>query len=211
MRTKARLAAGRTSVMTALLCAGLALWPNPAAADAVSQWNANAGKAAVAACISPADDPLHEIEADHGRTRGVRWGARTLDLDLIQVGTPESGSEVRREDPALAGAIRRGLVALAATILAFGGACLLAVAITRHGPQSAAGGWLHADALSGWMLIGITAIPVLVCAASHRYLVAARTTRSHARWYGIQLQLFIAAMSTAVIAATVIGGTTHAG
>jgi len=44
---------------------------------------------------------LHEIEADHGRTRGVRWGARTLDLDLIQVGTPESGSEVRREDPAL--------------------------------------------------------------------------------------------------------------
>ena len=44
---------------------------------------------------------LHEIEADHGRTREVRWGARTLDLDLIQVGTPASGSEVRREDPAL--------------------------------------------------------------------------------------------------------------
>ena len=44
---------------------------------------------------------LHEIEADHGRTREVRWGARTLDLDLIQVGTPASGSEVRREEPAL--------------------------------------------------------------------------------------------------------------
>jgi len=44
---------------------------------------------------------LHEIEADPGRTREVRWGARTLDLDLIQVGTPASGSEVRREDPAL--------------------------------------------------------------------------------------------------------------
>jgi dihydroneopterin aldolase / 2-amino-4-hydroxy-6-hydroxymethyldihydropteridine diphosphokinase len=44
---------------------------------------------------------LHEIEADHGRTREVRWGPRTLDLDLIQVGTPASGSEVRREDPAL--------------------------------------------------------------------------------------------------------------
>ena len=44
---------------------------------------------------------LHEIEADHGRTREVRWGARTLDLDLIQVGTPASGSEVRRKDPAL--------------------------------------------------------------------------------------------------------------
>jgi hypothetical protein len=31
-----------------------------ARADAVTDWNANAGKAAVAACISPADDPLHE-------------------------------------------------------------------------------------------------------------------------------------------------------
>jgi dihydroneopterin aldolase/2-amino-4-hydroxy-6-hydroxymethyldihydropteridine diphosphokinase len=44
---------------------------------------------------------LHEIEAEHGRTREVRWGARTLDLDLIQVGTPGSGSEVRRADAAL--------------------------------------------------------------------------------------------------------------
>jgi hypothetical protein len=31
-----------------------------ARADAVTDWNANAGKAAIAACISPADDPLHE-------------------------------------------------------------------------------------------------------------------------------------------------------
>jgi dihydroneopterin aldolase/2-amino-4-hydroxy-6-hydroxymethyldihydropteridine diphosphokinase len=44
---------------------------------------------------------LHEIEAEHGRTREVRWGARTLDLDLIQVGMPGSGSEVRRADAAL--------------------------------------------------------------------------------------------------------------
>jgi hypothetical protein len=29
-------------------------------ADAVRDWNANAGKAAIAACISPFDDPLHE-------------------------------------------------------------------------------------------------------------------------------------------------------
>ncbi len=28
---------------------------------------------------------LHEIEADHGRTRARRWGPRTLDLDLVQV------------------------------------------------------------------------------------------------------------------------------
>lgn len=33
-------------------------------------------------------DRLHEIEAGRGRTREIRWGARTLDLDLIQVGDP---------------------------------------------------------------------------------------------------------------------------
>jgi hypothetical protein len=31
-----------------------------AAADAVTDWNARAGNAAIAACIAPADDPLHE-------------------------------------------------------------------------------------------------------------------------------------------------------
>jgi dihydroneopterin aldolase/2-amino-4-hydroxy-6-hydroxymethyldihydropteridine diphosphokinase len=44
---------------------------------------------------------LHDIEADHGRTREVRWGARTLDLDIIQIGTPGSSSEVRRDDAQL--------------------------------------------------------------------------------------------------------------
>ena len=43
------------------LCLGLVLlWPYSAAADVVTDWNANAGRAAVAACISPGDDPLHE-------------------------------------------------------------------------------------------------------------------------------------------------------
>ena len=33
---------------------------HPARSDAVAVWNANAGRAAVAACISPAPNPLHE-------------------------------------------------------------------------------------------------------------------------------------------------------
>jgi len=46
---------------TFCLTVSLALvWIRPAGADAVTTWNANAGKAAVAACISPALDPLHE-------------------------------------------------------------------------------------------------------------------------------------------------------
>jgi hypothetical protein len=35
-------------------------WSSLARADAVTDWNANAGKAAIAACISPAADALHE-------------------------------------------------------------------------------------------------------------------------------------------------------
>jgi len=40
---------------------------------------------------------LHEIEAAHGRVREIRWGARTLDLDLIQVGRAGATSEIRAE------------------------------------------------------------------------------------------------------------------
>lgn len=44
---------------------------------------------------------LHRIEAEHGRTREIRWGARTLDLDLIQYGTPGSPEEWLSDRPEL--------------------------------------------------------------------------------------------------------------
>jgi dihydroneopterin aldolase/2-amino-4-hydroxy-6-hydroxymethyldihydropteridine diphosphokinase len=44
---------------------------------------------------------LHGIEADHGRVRETRWGARTLDLDLIQYGDPDLGSDLVSSDPEL--------------------------------------------------------------------------------------------------------------
>jgi 2-amino-4-hydroxy-6-hydroxymethyldihydropteridine diphosphokinase len=40
-------------------------------------------------------DRLHEIEAAAGRAREVRWGARTLDLDIIAYG------QVRSDEPEL--------------------------------------------------------------------------------------------------------------
>ena len=46
-------------------------------------------------------DRLHELEDRAGRTREVRWGPRTLDLDLISVGEPGEPSEVLSDDPAL--------------------------------------------------------------------------------------------------------------
>ena len=44
---------------------------------------------------------LHGIEADHGRVRETRWGARSLDLDLIQYGDPGSDSDVVSDEPEL--------------------------------------------------------------------------------------------------------------
>lgn len=44
---------------------------------------------------------LHRIESWHGRTREVRWGARTLDLDLIQIGDPAAGGDLTGDDPEL--------------------------------------------------------------------------------------------------------------
>jgi dihydroneopterin aldolase / 2-amino-4-hydroxy-6-hydroxymethyldihydropteridine diphosphokinase len=44
---------------------------------------------------------LHGIEADHGRVRETRWGARSLDCDLIQYGDPLLGSDLVSDDPEL--------------------------------------------------------------------------------------------------------------
>jgi dihydroneopterin aldolase/2-amino-4-hydroxy-6-hydroxymethyldihydropteridine diphosphokinase len=44
---------------------------------------------------------LHDIERAHGRTRDVRWGPRTLDLDLVQYGDPAFNTDVQMDDPAL--------------------------------------------------------------------------------------------------------------
>lgn len=46
-------------------------------------------------------EALHSIEAAHGRTREIRWGARTLDLDLIQYGQPGGSDEVISHDERL--------------------------------------------------------------------------------------------------------------
>ena len=46
-------------------------------------------------------DRLHRVEQEFDRTREVRWGARTLDLDLIQYGEPGTTDEVVSEDPEL--------------------------------------------------------------------------------------------------------------
>ncbi|CAM4060583.1 2-amino-4-hydroxy-6-hydroxymethyldihydropteridine diphosphokinase [Janibacter anophelis] len=44
---------------------------------------------------------LHAVEARYGRVREVRWGARTLDLDLVQYGDPTAGTDVVSDEPSL--------------------------------------------------------------------------------------------------------------
>jgi 2-amino-4-hydroxy-6-hydroxymethyldihydropteridine diphosphokinase len=45
-------------------------------------------------------DLAHELEQAAGRTREVRWGARTLDVDVVTV-TGDDGAPVLSDDPAL--------------------------------------------------------------------------------------------------------------
>ncbi|MBM6399967.1 2-amino-4-hydroxy-6-hydroxymethyldihydropteridine diphosphokinase [Phycicoccus sonneratiae] len=44
---------------------------------------------------------LHAVEAAFDRVREVRWGARTLDLDLVQYGEPSAGTDVVSARPHL--------------------------------------------------------------------------------------------------------------
>jgi 2-amino-4-hydroxy-6-hydroxymethyldihydropteridine diphosphokinase len=45
-------------------------------------------------------DLAHRLEQAAGRTREVRWGARTLDVDVVTV-TGDDGDPVRSDDPVL--------------------------------------------------------------------------------------------------------------
>lgn len=45
-------------------------------------------------------DRAHELEQAAGRTREVRWGARTLDVDVVTV-TEDDGTPVLSDDPDL--------------------------------------------------------------------------------------------------------------
>src|SRR5687767_5328816 len=73
------------------LCAGRS---RRATADSVAERNANAGKAVIAACISPAEHPLHESRmyammhiAIHDAINGIDRRSRTYALDIPPLAT----------------------------------------------------------------------------------------------------------------------------
>jgi hypothetical protein len=123
----------RALLATALAATALAVVAAPAGAhrtprsDAVSAWNANAGKAAIAACISPGDDPLHESRmyamthlAIHDALNAIDRRSRPYAFDA----TAKRGAS---PDAAVAAAARDVLVALVRQISApFPPACVQA-------------------------------------------------------------------------------------
>jgi hypothetical protein len=75
-------------IYTLLLALSLG-WSPLVRADAVTDWNVNAGKAALAACISPNLDPLHESRmyammhvAIHDALNAIQRNSRPYALDL---------------------------------------------------------------------------------------------------------------------------------
>ncbi|WP_439657719.1 proton-conducting transporter transmembrane domain-containing protein [Lentzea sp. HUAS TT2] len=84
-------------------------------------------------------------------------------------------------------------------------AILLAVAVIRSGPLTTLGGLLRVDALSAFMLLVIGAVGLIATAATPAYLreeiVAERATARTAARHSVLVQLFLATMALAVLAA----------
>ncbi|MBS2964277.1 hypothetical protein KGA66_14550 [Actinocrinis puniceicyclus] len=89
----------------------------------------------------------------------------------------------------------------AAAAVILGGAIALAVRVTRDAPLDALGGWLHADALSAFLLLVVGAVATLACAASPGYLAAEHAHGGGSgRRYGVLVQFFLAAMCLGALA-----------
>ncbi|MET8761906.1 proton-conducting transporter membrane subunit [Lentzea sp. NPDC004782] len=121
---------------------------------------------------------------------------------LVPVGVPVLGALVhllfgRRRATTWAGA------ASAAVVLAT--AVALAVRVSRSGPVTAPAGLLRADALSAFMLLVIGAVGLIATAATPAYfrteVEAGRATTRTAARHGVLVQLFLATMALAVLAA----------
>jgi len=97
-------------------------------------------------------------------------------------------------------------VSPACAALSLGAAIALAVVRSGHGPVTALGGLVRADSLSEFMLIVIGAVGLLATAASPAWLnaeiAARRASPRAAAKHSALVQLFLAAMAAAVLAAS---------
>jgi 2-amino-4-hydroxy-6-hydroxymethyldihydropteridine diphosphokinase len=78
------------------------LWPSRPAGGPPGQPLFCNAAAALATCLTPHRllAALHDIEAAHGRVRDIRWGPRTLDLDILAYDALcRTGSAIRLPHP----------------------------------------------------------------------------------------------------------------
>ncbi|GHG52371.1 proton-conducting transporter transmembrane domain-containing protein [Streptomyces griseocarneus] len=118
------------------------------------------------------------------------------DAGLPDTGPPDSALPAVRD-----GAVRRdgweaAGVLCALTVLAC--AAGLAVTVTRHGPATAYGRLLRADALSVWMLLAVGAVATLALAAGPR---GPDRDAAAARRYDVLVHALLATLGLAVLAA----------
>lgn len=121
---------------------------------------------------------------------------------LVPVGVPVLGALTYlafgwRRATAWISAVSASVVLIAAIVLA--------VAVTPSGPLTAFGGLLRVDALSAFMLLVIGAVGLIATAATPAYLreeiAAERATGRTAARHSLFVQLFLATMALAVLAA----------
>jgi hypothetical protein len=86
------------------------IFPSPAGADAVTNWNANAGKAALAACIAPGDDPLHESRLYATMHVAIHDALNAIDRRSRPYAFDAHGNPGASRDAAVAAAARHVLV-----------------------------------------------------------------------------------------------------
>ena len=93
-------------------------------ADAVTAWNANAGKAAIAACIAPVDNPLHESRMYAMTHIAVHDALNAIDRRYEPYALTRRDRTGARPEAAVAAAARGALVAALAQLTGpFAGAC----------------------------------------------------------------------------------------
>jgi hypothetical protein len=103
------------------------LWPRSAMADAVTDWNANAGRAALAACIAPGDDPLHESRMYAMMHVAIHDALNAIDRRSRPYAFDADAAPWTSADAAVAAAARHVLVPVISQIpFPFPAACLQA-------------------------------------------------------------------------------------
>jgi hypothetical protein len=132
-RAIARITTLNMSAVLTLLSADIA------GADAVTDWNARAGSAAVAACISPADDPLHESRLYAMTHVAIHDALNAIDRRSRPYAYRSQPNSAGSPDAAVAAAARDVLVAVIGRIPApFPPACLMAGIASAEASYTAA-------------------------------------------------------------------------